>query len=103
MGTKDAWNAAVKTTYDIKIADWAKIEQQHKIWVERWDNFCANVRCIFVLLLLMAILVFVHNHQVEVQIAASTSLHQVARKITVSDKLQMRALKHEKEVDQINE
>jgi hypothetical protein len=40
---------------------------------------------------------------VQVQTVASAGIHKAAKKITVSDKLQAQALKHEKEVNQINE
>ena len=54
-------------------------------------------------LFLAAIFVFIHNHQVEVQIATSSRLHQLAKNITVSDKLRQQALKHEDEVEQISQ
>ena len=89
--------------HELRIADWARVEQRHKIWAQWRDEFFVHVRGIFVLLLFATIVVFVYNHLVAVQSAASTGVHQVANKITVSDKLREQALNHEKQVDQINQ
>lgn len=87
----------------IKVADWAEAEFLKKIRVERRVHFFANVRGIFVLLLFAAIFVFIFNHQVQVQSIASAELQQVTKRPTASDKIREHALKHEKEVEQINE
>jgi len=90
-------------TCEIKIADWVWIERRHKIRVEQRISLFSNVRFIFVFLLLATISLFIFNHQIEVQGAASARLHQAAKNITTPDILRERALKHEAEVDQINE
>jgi hypothetical protein len=99
---EDAAAMGVKVN-ELKIADWVWVERRQKIRAERRVGFNARVRGAFVLLFFAAIFVFIFNHQVEVQIAASAGLHQAAKQITVSDKLRQQALKHEKEVDKINE
>jgi len=90
-------------TNELRIADWVWVERRRKYRAERQAGFNAHVRGVFVLLFLAASFVFIHNHQVEVQIATSTGFHQVAKRITVSDKLRQQALKHENEVEQINQ
>jgi hypothetical protein len=90
-------------TNELKIADWVWVEQRQKYRMERSADFFEHVRVVFVLLFFAASFVFIHNHHVEVQIAASTGFHQVAKKITVSDKLRQQALNHENEVEQINQ
>ena len=85
------------------MADWVWVERRRKIRAERSADFFEHIRVVFVLLFVAAIFVFIHNHHVQVQIAASTGFHQVAKKITVSDKLREQALKHEDEVEQINQ
>ena len=87
---------------ELRIADWARAEQQHKIWARRREEFFAHVRFIFILLLFATIAVFIYNHQVAVQGVASAGLHQATKKVTTSDKIRERALKHEEQVDQIN-
>jgi hypothetical protein len=87
----------------IKVADWAEAEFLKKIRVERRVYFRFQARGIFVLLLFAAIFVFVFNHQVEVQSIAAAELQQVTKRPIASDKLREHALKHEKEVEQINE
>ena len=88
--------------HELRIADWARVEQQHKIWARRRDEFSSHVRGVFVLLLIATIAVFIFNHQVAVQGAASAGLHQVTNKITTSDTLREQAMKHEEQVDQIS-
>ena len=95
-------NCGVKTN-ELRIADWVWVERRRKIRAERIVDFFEHIRIIFILLFFATIFVFIHNHHVEVQIAASTGFHQVAKKITVSDKLRQQALNHEDEVEQINE
>jgi len=90
-------------TNELRIADWVWVEQRRKFRMERNADFFEHVRGIFVLLFFAAIFVFIHNHQVEVQIATSSRLHQLAKNITVSDKLRQQALKHEDEVEQISQ
>lgn len=90
-------------TYDLRMADWARVEQRHKIWAARRVRFFANVRGVFILLLVAAIVVFIFNHRVEVQSAASAGLHQLTKKHATPDKFREQALRHEKEVDQITQ
>jgi hypothetical protein len=89
---------------DLKIADWARAELRRKIWAERRIRFLRQVRGTFVLLMLMAICVFVSNHQVEAQIIAFEKIHHAVDALppsSVSDRLRQSAVNYEKQVDEI--
>ena len=77
----------------IKVADWAEAEYRRKIRAERRVHFFAQTRSIYVLLFVATILVFIYNHQVEIQSIASAELHRTAKRPTMSDKLREQALK----------
>jgi hypothetical protein len=88
---------------ELKIADWARAEQEQKRRAERRVRLLGQVRAIFILLLFAAIGVFIFNHQVEVQSLASAELHKVMKKSTLSDNLRKKALNYEKQVDQVTQ
>lgn len=85
----------------LDIAPWAKAEQRRKFNQELRADFFLRVRLVFVLLLVATILVFIHNHQVEIQRIAAEKLNLLAKRSIVSDKLREKALTHENEVNQI--
>ena len=87
------------TINGIKLAGWAEAEYLRKSRAE-WDHrFFGNVRGTFVLLLIATILVFIHNHEVEIQCYSSAKLGKLEKSSTV-ESLRQNALKHEHEADQ---
>jgi hypothetical protein len=87
----------------LEIAPWAKAEQREKDRVARRTARHHQTRTVFVLLFLATVVVFVHNHQVEVQQLASRQIHRIMDKATLSDHLRDGALNYEKSIDSINE
>ena len=81
-------------------APWAKAEMRRKLRKELFEEFFQKVRFVFVLLLLATILVFAHNHYVQVQEFINEQSSQLAKKATVQDKLRAHAMSHENEINQ---
>jgi hypothetical protein len=104
-GTKSALAHGVgkKKNQPLEIADWAKAEQRKQMLKEWRIELFARVRVVFILLLLAAILVFMSNRQDEVEHFVSAKIQLVAKKLPGSDRLRASALKHESEIDAINE
>jgi len=82
------------------MAPWAKAELRKKRRAERRDRFFGHVRGIFVLLMIATVWVIILNHQVEIQCLNSAKMIQEIKKSATAERLQMEALRHEKEVNQ---
>jgi hypothetical protein len=87
----------------LEIAPWAKAELRARRRAERREGVRSHVRWIFVVLFFSAILVFVQNHRVDALQIASTQIHHVIDKATMSDRLRDNALNYEKSINAINE
>jgi|GEM_PF-2446761 len=81
-------------------APWAKAEERRRLLHEMSQEFFLKVRFVFVVLLLATVLVFAHNHHVQLQELASEKLSQLAKKATVQDRLREKAMSHENEINQ---
>jgi len=81
-------------------APWARAEERRRLRQEMSTEFFLKVRFIFVVLLLATILVYAHNHYVEIQQLTSEKFNQLAKKATVQDQIRAKAMSHENEVNQ---
>jgi hypothetical protein len=81
-------------------APWARKEERRKLRQEMNEELGHKVRFIFVVLLLSTILVFAHNHYVQLQEFVSQGTKEFAKKATVQDRLREKAMSHENEINQ---
>jgi hypothetical protein len=93
----------VSVEKELEMAPWAKAEQRKKMRAELRTQLFCHVRLIFVVLFFAAIFVFIFNHQVEIKDLASAKLHQVIKHGNSTNSLRAKALKYEKEVDQVGQ
>lgn len=86
-----------------KIERWLEHDRRRKIRAkhrhEIFSYIFTGVRRIFILLLVAAICVFIHNHRVEIETLTLAKLHEVAAKPASS--LGQHALDYEKHVNEI--
>ncbi len=85
----------------LKFAKWARAEQARKAWLAWRNEFFAQVRLTFIMLLVAAIYVFISNHQLQIEYATSHHMRVAFKHVTLPDKLRQKALNYEKEVDSV--
>jgi len=57
----------------------------------------------FIVLLGLAIYVFIANHQLQIETAASRDIHRAFKHVTMGDKLKKKAMAYQATVDSVNE
>jgi hypothetical protein len=84
-----------------QIASWAKVEETRQMWAAWRTEFFGNVRITFIVLLGIAIYVFISDHQLQIETAATRDVHRVLNHVTLSDKLKKNAMAYQSGVDSI--
>lgn len=86
-----------------QIASWAKIEETRRMWASWRAEFFGNVRITFIVLLGLAIYVFISDHQLQIEMAATRDVHRVFNHVTLAEKLKKNALAYQSGVNSIAE
>jgi energy-converting hydrogenase Eha subunit H len=73
------------------------------MWAAWRAEFFGNVRMTFIVLLGLTIYVFIANHQLQIEMAASRDIHRAFKHVTMADKLKKRAMAYQATVDSVNE
>jgi hypothetical protein len=87
----------------MKLAPWAKAEESHKMWASWRAEFFSKVRFTFVLLLAISFYVIISNNQLRIEMAASKDIHRVFKPVSLSDKLQRKAMVYQATVDTVSD
>lgn len=73
------------------------------MWAAWRAEFFGNVRMTFIVLLGATIYVFIANHQLQIEMAASRDIHKALKHVTLSDKLKKKSMDYQSTVDSVNE
>ncbi|HEY3761618.1 MAG TPA: hypothetical protein VGN23_07715 [Verrucomicrobiae bacterium] len=85
------------------LGKWAKAAEARQMWAEWRAEFFGNVRMTFIVLLGVTIYIFIANHQLQIEMAASRDIHRAFKHVTLSDKLKKKAMTYQATVDSVNE
>lgn len=73
------------------------------MWAAWRSEFFGNVRMTFIVLLGLAIYVFIANHQLQIESAASRDIHRAFKHVTLGEKLKKQGMAYQATVDSVNE